>query len=420
MSSPKGGKTQQVTNTTELPAYVQDAQQNYLNTVRNFTAPFTGAAPANTVASLTNDQLASADYARSQLSNEFANPYDSSNLSAANNAQEYSGVMTGQPVGVDPASGQVTGAAIRGLLNPYTKDVLDPTIAAMRRQLGITQAGIGAHNASAAAFGGSRGALQSAEADRAFGDQVALTTAQLMAAGYDKATATALANAQNRQAANTFNASTANAATEANAGREQQAVAANAGAMNNMRQFNSGLLQSGALARNTLENDEASRRRSALAQLLGIGGLEQQNAQGNLDQYTNMVKLLGSSIPGNYGATSTQTSPNNAPSTLQTIGGLGLGILGLGTGGGGSLGGSLLSSIFSDRRDKTDIKKIGNDPDSGLDIYAYRYKTDPKTYPKTVGPMAQDIEKKYPGAVHEIGGHKVVDGNALRSMLGLR
>ena len=74
-------------------------------------------------------------------------------------------------------------------------------------------------------------------------------------------------------------------------------------------------------------------------------------------------------------------------------------------------GTSLLSALglISDRRDKTDIKKLGKDPQSGLDMYSYRYKDDPKSYPKVVGPMAQDIEDKYPGAVREIGGHKVVN-----------
>jgi hypothetical protein len=75
------------------------------------------------------------------------------------------------------------------------------------------------------------------------------------------------------------------------------------------------------------------------------------------------------------------------------------------------LGGSLISGgskLFSDRDDKTDIEPLGRDPDSGLMIHAFRYKDDPKSYPKTVGPMAQDVEKKMPGAVQSIGGHKVI------------
>ena len=58
---------------------------------------------------------------------------------------------------------------------------------------------------------------------------------------------------------------------------------------------------------------------------------------------------------------------------------------------------------------KTDISKVGKDKETGLDLYAYRYKGDPKSYPKVVGPMAQDIEKKYPDQVKDIGGRKAVN-----------
>jgi len=65
-------------------------------------------------------------------------------------------------------------------------------------------------------------------------------------------------------------------------------------------------------------------------------------------------------------------------------------------------------TALSDERDKTDIEELGVDPLTGLPMYAYRYKDDPKDYPKIVGPMAQDIEKMDPRMVREIGGHKVV------------
>ena len=50
-------------------------------------------------------------------------------------------------------------------------------------------------------------------------------------------------------------------------------------------------------------------------------------------------------------------------------------------------------------------------------MYAYRYKGDPKSYPKVVGPMAQDIEKHHPSAVKKIGRHKVIDLNNLMEVL---
>lgn len=75
------------------------------------------------------------------------------------------------------------------------------------------------------------------------------------------------------------------------------------------------------------------------------------------------------------------------------------------------LGGSLLGALpkmFSDERAKTDITPLGKDPETGLQVSAYRYRDDPKTYPKVVGPMAADVERKYPGSTEEIGGNRVI------------
>lgn len=80
------------------------------------------------------------------------------------------------------------------------------------------------------------------------------------------------------------------------------------------------------------------------------------------------------------------------------------------------LGGSLLGglgSIASDRRLKTDIQKFGKDPENKLPLYAYRYEGDPKSYPKVVGPMAQDVKRVAPEAVKsEEGGHLAIDTSA--------
>ncbi len=554
----KGG-SQTSTQTSQPPAYVQEAQQNLINTVKNFTQPFVSQSPTSTVAGFTPDQSLGFDLARGMAQNVFTTPQPStmnqiSQYQQYDPVQEYAqyynpvtagpaalmtaanagpaALMTGADSGpanfmeaassgpaslmertsagpastINPDIGQIGGDQIRALLNPYTKDVLDPTIARMRQELGQTLNGISARNASSAAFGGSRDALQTSEANRAFGDQVALTTANLMSQGYDRATATALANAQAAQNAGTFNAgainqmgqfnaglansanasnqaalnaaaeanagrqqqasganqAAANALLEANTGRQQQAAAANqgalnafleanaarqqqaagsnqaainaaaeadaaraqqanagnAGAENAMRQFNSDALAKAgqfnassraatdqyninsalntASTQNTLANDELKRQTTALQQLLGIGSTEQQTAQSSLTQPTDMLKLLMQSVPNTYGQTSTSTVPTQS-NPISSLAGLA----------------TIASLFFSDRRDKTDIQKLGTDPALDLPMYAYRYKGDPKGYPKIVGPMAQDVEKKYPSAVHEVGGHKVVNLQAL-------
>lgn len=74
---------------------------------------------------------------------------------------------------------------------------------------------------------------------------------------------------------------------------------------------------------------------------------------------------------------------------------------------GASVATAALSALaaFSDRRVKKDIKKVGK-TDDGLPIYTYKYKGQNKTQ---MGVMAQDVEKKKPGAVHEVGGIKMVN-----------
>lgn len=70
------------------------------------------------------------------------------------------------------------------------------------------------------------------------------------------------------------------------------------------------------------------------------------------------------------------------------------------------LGGTLGSAaIMSDERTKTDIEKVGK-TDDGQNIYKYRYK---HGGPIQMGLMAQEVEKKKPEAVEEIGGIKHVN-----------
>jgi hypothetical protein len=73
------------------------------------------------------------------------------------------------------------------------------------------------------------------------------------------------------------------------------------------------------------------------------------------------------------------------------------------------IGGARAALRFNE---KTDIKKLGDDPDTGLPMYSYRYKDDPKSYPKVVGPMAQDIEEVMPGSTERIGGKLYVKPEA--------
>lgn len=71
----------------------------------------------------------------------------------------------------------------------------------------------------------------------------------------------------------------------------------------------------------------------------------------------------------------------------------------------GSIGAAAVPLMFSDRRLKTDISKVG-ETNKGLPIYTYKYKGDDTTQ---MGVMAQDVEKKIPKAVKKVGGFKAVN-----------
>jgi hypothetical protein len=126
-----------------------------------------------------------------------------------------------------------------------------------------------------------------------------------------------------------------------------------------------------------------------------------------------------------YGKTTSTTSPvegqNKAmmglggamsgaglASSLGVTSGLGKGV--------GAAAGALLG-LFSDENEKTNKQKLGKDPQTGLDIYAYDYRADVEAArkngtpmpPKRVGPMAQDIERSAPGSTRSVGGKRVVN-----------
>jgi len=93
-----------------------------------------------------------------------------------------------------------------------------------------------------------------------------------------------------------------------------------------------------------------------------------------------------SMITGNYGGTTTQTSPKDNSAMLGML---------------GKIGGAL---IMSDIRTKRDIKPVGKY--KGMGVYDYKYKDSPKQYR---GLMAQEVEQHMPEAVVNIGGVKHID-----------
>lgn len=256
----------------------------------------------------------------------------------------------------------LTPETIQGQMNPYIQNVEEAALAQGRRALAqnlnqISDAGIRAGSA----FGSRQGVLEGVAASEQAQNQANLS-AQLRQQGYQQAVQNALAG--------------------------QQAALGSA--------------QAG----------------------YGAGALQQQQAQAELAakeaQYNAMrgypleqLDIIGGALGQTpYGGTSINRQPLTSNPLMGALGGAAsLAALGpYGALAGGVLGGL---GALSDRSMKADIQKVGKDKETGLNMYSYRYKGDPKSYPKVVGPMADEIQKKYPDKVKKIAGKLAVESNFL-------
>ena len=264
---------------------------------------------------------------------------------------------------------------VTSYLNPYTNEVEQRAIGNANTSLTQQLRSVSDQARKAGAFGGSRAAVESgvtrAEGVRGIGD----LSAQLRQAGFDVASRNALADRTGMQAGAQGLLSTA-------AGKQGARIS-----------DVSALLGAGAA-------ETGSRQKLIDAEMAKFE--EARNYP--VEQLNMRLAALGMSP---YGKTETANKTATSEKTGTDWATLGLGV--------GDLLLKGLPFMLSDREAKTDIEKLGKV--AGIDMYAYRYKNDPKTYPKIVGPMAQDIEKKHPKAVKKIGKHRVVDMNNLMEAL---
>ena len=279
-------------------------------------------------------------------------------------------------------------------MNPYTQNVIGAGMQAidMQRRNALNQ--IGDQAIRTGAFGGSRQGVQEGITNAASAAQAGNLASQLMAQNFSQAQGAATNDINRNLQAQTVNQ-----------GAGLQGAGLNLTAANNLgslaSQGQNAFLQgtSAALA------GQGAAQQQAQAELAAQQQAYQEAQQFPLQQLQIPLQALGATP---YGSQGTQTGPGPTSNPLLT--GLGAASAGVGILGGlNNLGAFSFLAGLSDKDEKTDIKKVGKDPDSGLDLYAYRYKGDPKTYPKVVGPMAQDIEKKYPNQVAKVGEKKVVN-----------
>jgi hypothetical protein len=310
----------------------------------------------------------------------------------------------------------LAGTNLSPYMNPYTSSVINATLPLMQQQAGAQQSALAGNAAQQGAWGGSRAGVASG----VLGAQNVLNQAQ-MAASLNQANFGQAQGAAQQDIANNLAAQQANA----NLGLQGQQFNVNAllqqqqGNINaNLQQENIGNVAAAGLG--VLGQQAQTNQARQFSELTTAGALEQQQAQNeinaNLAQFQQAWNYPGQQLGvlqsalgmTPYGQTTesagTSQSTTSAPSDLAMTALGGLQTLGSLFGGGGPFGASgAFSGLFgSDRGLKTDITRVDTHP-TGLPIYAYRYKGDPKSYPKVVGPMAEDVMKIAPHAVRPLG-----------------
>ena len=357
----------QATTSTYTPnPEAMAAYRNSLGMAQNVSQIPYEVYPGQMNAGFTPDQLAAFQGTREMQG--MAQPYINAGAGLINQAVNYS-----DPNNFNPA-------ALSQYYNPYQQNVINATQATMAQQNAQQQNDLTARAIQQGAYGGDRSGVARA----ALMGQQALANQQVLSG---------LQSQGYQQAVNQFNQ------------QQQQAI---------------GAAQSGAYSLGQLGLQGQQAALQGIQALLGTGGMQQQLAQQQLSaaynqwmqeraypyQQANFYSGIVSGIAPNMGGTTNTFGIGSGQQQQQQASG--------GGGGAGMLSSALsfLPMLFggSDEDDKTDIQYLGKDPESGEKLYSYRYKGDPKSYPKVVGPMAQDIEEDQPERVHEVGGHKIVAG----------
>jgi len=264
--------------------------------------------------------------------------------------QQAQGMTAGADYNFDPNSYQ-------DFMNPFMNDVIQQQYQDIQRQGDIQKQGANAQAVGSGAFGGSRQGIQQAEINRNVLDQQARTGSQLRSAGFQQASglaqqAAAAQAGQQLQQASLYGQQAGQLGQQGMQGA--QGYGQTAAGLGNLAQLTGQLGQStGALGQTVGQLGQATAGLGQMGQqmgvqdvnsLLGIGGLQQQDAQQNLDvaranslaqqnlpyQQVGFMSDVFRGVPALQQTTSTQTSPGaSTTSQLLGLGQAGIGAYGL-------------------------------------------------------------------------------------------
>ena len=355
MGGMMGGGQSQTTNESKqikLPAWVEAAGQNNYQRAQGIADRPYQEYGGQTVAGLSPEYFA----AQGMLGN--LDDY-MGNYGNASNA--YQGVIDYNPTAIDPSSytaAQFAGTDLAPYLNPYIQNVENRAVDTMTRTGQTALRDLASDATKKGAFGGSRaalqGAVQGAETARGIGD----LSANLRKQGFDAATGLAKGDieARNQQF------------QKVGDWRQQAQIESERNKL-----ADKGLdVQAAQGLTSTADAAQKAWLNNIMAQL-GIGQIGQEQNQRVLDDAKakwerkqnypiEMLNLLSAQLGLTpYGHTETGTSTTKSS-------------------GGGGMGGMLnmlpgimqLAGGLSDREPKTNIEKIGVDPLTKLEMYAYR------------------------------------------------
>lgn len=415
-----GGGTQTSTTVqnSEIPAWMSKAgEDNYKKALELDAAPLQQYS-GSTVAPLADTTKSAFEYFKNNSGQGLADTNTASGIFSSIKDLD-TGYNTINPTsvnaGADIVAGQLKDTDLGQYMNPFIDNVENKAMESLDRSRLTSLMGNADKAVKSKAFGGSRSAIVDAVTNAESAREAGILSAGLRADAYKSAVEGATGDINRNLSTATGNRNTNIAVASDNANRaltaDQLNQAARAGsqdaAFRNQNTAAAGLLSTGGAKHQQILD--------TFSGLSGIGALEQAQKQSEINadvnkfnegrdkEYNDLQTRLAALgvTPSSTSSTSTQTTPKPGTDWATT----GLGVF------------SLLMGL-SDDDSKTDKEKLGTDPDSGLDIWAYRYKGDPKTYPKVVGPMASDVEKKKPHAMGpKIGGKRTVNYGILAAGL---
>lgn len=404
MGKQSAPKTQTVTQKVELPKWVEQAGESIYNRTKDAAAAMPGPYTGNLVAGLNPDITNAYDMTRAMAG--AAAP----GITQAQDAA--AGSSTYQPEMIKPQN--FLSANVSDYMSPYISNVEDAALANLEKQrLQAINQGQDAF-ISKGAFGGSRQAIMEGVTNAEAAAKAGELSANLRNAAYGQAQQAINAD-QNR--ALTADQSNQSAGLQGAQVRNQGALT-----LGNLSQ----LLQQTGLQGAAAVEAIGGAQRDYEGQLLAQQAAQYEAQRKAAFDPIGMELAALQGVP--YGQTSSTTGPAQTQGSNPLMGALGGASTGLsiakalGAGAGmsaGNIGGAALGAllgIFSDEDEKMNKQKLGKDPATGLDMYAYDYKADVAAArksgapmpPKRVGPMAQDIEKVMPGSTRNVGGKRVV------------